>query len=197
MSRRRRLVLTDIAEHFNLLLPAIAGFAMYCIVATNIRYVGSFFTLMWLGIFSSIRLPDSDESKRLLRNVAVVMVLMMMIIMTRHYIRLGPSTPNVQWQIANALQQAGIVPEDRIASIGNSHAHFWARLARVRIVAEIPHNNADNFWNADDLTTSRVLETFRNTGAKAIVTNLVPGNIPPSGWQQLAGTDHFVYMLHN
>ncbi|MHC4321878.1 MAG: hypothetical protein ACYST3_06335 [Planctomycetota bacterium] len=197
MSLRRRQVIADISEHYNLLLPAIAGFAMYCIVATNIRYVGSFFTLMWLGIFSGIRLPESDESKRLLRNVAAVMVLMMLIVMTRHYIRLGPSTSDVQWKIADALYQTGIVPGDRVASIGNSHAHFWARLARVRIVAEMPHSSADDFWNADNLITSKVFETFRQTGAKAVVTNLVPDNISPPGWRQLAGTDHFVYMLHN
>jgi hypothetical protein len=203
MSRRRWLVISDISKNYNLIIPAITGLAMYCIIRTNIRYVGSFFTLLWLGLLSGIRLPYSEESIRLLRNVAILIVSIMMIVTIRHYLHLSlqrqpisPST-NVHWQIADALRQTGILPGDRVSSIGYSHGHFWARLARVRIVSEISHSNADNFWNADDVVKSKVFDTFRKTGAKAVVTNLVPGDIHPPGWQQLAGTDHFVYMLHN
>lgn len=200
MSRRQWSVIT---EYYNLLIPAITGFAMYCIVATNIRYVGSFFTLMWLGIFSGIHLPDSEDSRRLLRHVTVVMVLVLMMVATHHFITrqliIKKDSPffHTQWQVADALNKMGIEPGDKVASIGNSHAHFWARLARVKIVAEMPHQSATMFWNADGATKSKVIEAFVKTGAKVIVTNIVPGSISDIGWQKIPNTNYYIYLLLN
>jgi hypothetical protein len=195
MGRRRWLIVTDIAEHWNLLVPAITGLAMYCIIAIDARYVGSFFTLMWLGVFSGVRLPDSEESKRLLRNITVVIVLVMIVVTGRHLI--DQETPfHVEWQVADALNKMGIEPGDKVASIGYAHGYFWARLARVHIVAEIPNRGMASFWGADNSVQSKAFETFSRIGVKAIVTALMPDNISPAGWQRLAGTDYYVYMLH-
>lgn len=203
MSRKRWLVVKDIAEHWNLLIPAVAAFAMYSLVNVGPRYVAPFFTLLWLGVFSGIRLPDSEESKRLLRRVTLLIVLVMLIVTMRHMytrssqIKIESPLSHVQWQVADQLNQIGLVPGDRVASIGMSHAHFWARLARVSIVAEISHQNANDFWMADKSVQSSALNAFSKAGAKAIVTNIKPDNGYPVGWQQIANTDYYVYVLES
>jgi len=196
MSRRRRMVLMDIADHWNLFIPAIAGLSMYALVNLDDRYVGPFIDLMWLGVLSGICLPDSEDSKRLLKYVAILMAFVMMVVTTLHV--MPPESPptHVQWQAADALNQMGIKSGDKVASIGNSHSHFWARLAKVRIVAEIPQESAAEFWTADAPTKSKVFKTFRKTGAIAVVTSLVPYNTSLSGWQRLADTDYYVHMLN-
>jgi hypothetical protein len=202
MSRRRWSVITDIAEQYILFIPVVTALSMYALVSVSGRYVGPFITLMWLGIFSGVRLPDSEDSRRLLKYVTVVMVLVLMMVGTNHFITrhliIKKDAPffRAQWQVADTLNKMGIGPGDKVASIGNSHAHFWARLARVKIVAEMPHQSVVNFWNGDDLIKSKVFEAFAKTGAKAVVTNLVPDNTSPYGWQHLADSNYYVYMLN-
>ncbi len=103
----------------------------------------------------------------------------------------------MQWQVADALNHMGILPGDEVASIGLSHTHYWARLARVRIVAEIPHLNANDFGNADSSVKSNVITAFSRTGAKAIITNIMPSHISPVGWQRIEHSDYYVYLLSN
>ena len=113
MSRRRRMVLMDIADHWNLFIPAIAGLSMYALVNLDDRYVGPFFDLMWLGVLSGICLPDSEDSKRLLKYVAILMAFVMMVVTTLHV--MPPESPptHVQWQAADALNQMGIKSGDK------------------------------------------------------------------------------------
>jgi hypothetical protein len=199
MGRRKRLVIKDMAEQWILLIPAIIALSMYFIVSAEPRYVAPFISLLWMGIFSGIRLPDSGKSRRLLRNVTILITLVIMIMSIHQLIKNRLSSPtHSQWQIADAIKQMGVLPGDKIASIGYSHPHFWARLAKVRIVAEIPGEDVDYFWNADSETQFKVIETFNRTGAKVIVTNLMQDDISHAGWQQLGNSNYYVYgMTHN
>jgi hypothetical protein len=197
MGRKGWLVIKDIAEHWVLFLPVMAALGMYSLINVDSRYVGPFIPLLWLGIFSGIRLPDSEESRRLLKWATIIMVLITMLITTRNLIKDKYPGNHLQWQVANTLNQMGVLPGDKIASIGYSHSHFWARLARVRIIAEISHKEANNFWNADSSVKSKVIATFSKIGAKAIVTEIMPSctSSPPIGWKKLGNTGYYAYIL--
>jgi hypothetical protein len=196
MSRRKRLVIRDIAEQWILLIPAIAALGMYFMVSAEPRYIAPFISLLWIGILSGIHLPGSDESKRLLRIATILITSVIMIISTHHVIKNRlPSPTHSQWQIADAIRQMGVLPGDKVASIGYSHSHFWARLAKVNIVAEIPGEDVDYFWRANRETQLKVIETFGRTGAKVIVTNLLPDDISHAGWQQLGSSNYYVYVM--
>ncbi len=195
MGHRRWLAVKDIAEHWSLFIPAVIALCMYSLVAVDYRYVAPFFTLLWLGIFSGIRLPDSVESKRLLRSVTIVIVIAMMITTTRNLIQFKTPLSHTHWQVADALNKMGVLPGDKVARIGGSHAYFWARLAKVRIVAEIPDKETDNFWKAESPVKSNVIKTFGKTGAKVIVTNRIPSDVSPVGWQRIGNTNYYANML--
>ena len=103
------------------------------------------------------------------------------------------------WQVADGLNRLGVQPGDKVAVIGwGSFMSPWARLARVQIVAEIPHagtfQEGDKFWTANHSVKSEVINTLAKTGAKVIVAQ-VPSSAPTIGWQRIGNTDYYAYLL--
>ncbi len=83
--------------------------------------------------------------------------------------------------------------------MGGAHRVEWARLLRVRVIAEVPREQAEYFWSSSGTVQSQVLASFRNVGARAIVAEeMDPAEVfaAPPGWQKIG--DHFyVYLLGN
>jgi hypothetical protein len=125
-----------------------------------------------------------------------------------------------QWRVADALPNFGIRNEDAVAVIHGTEASFrchWAYVAHVRIVAEFgglpwklePWDRtrfddraaelADEdygriFW--EKLTPQQrgmVVDLFRSTGARAIVSLSRPSSAPEAGWQPIPGTQTMIY----
>jgi hypothetical protein len=206
MSRRGWLCVKDVVKHSSLLIPGIAALGIYSLVHVEQRYISPFVVLLWAGAFSGVSLPDSEESGRLLASVSMAMLLIMAMMIGPPNARVIYSVAcdlmnwrvlpaDLQWQVADGLSRMGIQPRDSVASIGNSDDAYWARLAKVRIVAEMPSKDADTFWAADDAVKSQVIQTFARAGAKVIVAEKAPSHISTIGWQQIGKTDHYVYFL--
>ena len=80
--------------------------------------------------------------------------------------------------------------------------YYWARLARVKIVAEVPNQEVDKFWAGGPSVQLRVLRAFARTEPKVIVGSpeAMPGHQPEGipqfvldmGWQKIGGTDYYV-----
>lgn len=207
MGLRGWLGIKDIAKHWCLLILAIAAFGMYSLVHVEARYIGAFVLLLWAGVFSGVRFDDSQESRKRVVYVTIAILTIMWTTIGGTTIQetrstvcdlikgMDASTPHVQWQVADGLKRIGVQPGDKVASIGNSMGAYWARLARVRIVAETPFKDVDSFWAADHLVKSRVMETFARAGAKAIVAEKLPDYVSKTGWQRIGKTDYYAYIL--
>jgi hypothetical protein len=76
--------------------------------------------------------------------------------------------------ITIALRALGVRPGDEIAVIGDGMGAYWARLARVHLVAELPSSAAETFWAGDSALQRRVLDAIAGTGARAVVADDVP-----------------------
>jgi hypothetical protein len=211
MGRRRWMAIKDIAQYWVLLVPGIAALAMYSLVHALPRYVGPFVVLLWAGVFCGVRLPDSHESRRLVACVIVAISLVTIVKIAaptaqviydsgRDLIGGRDAWADVHWQVADSLSRMGIQPGDQVALIGLGGRAYWARLARVRIVAEIPQaeekefQEADKFWGANDFVKSQVIKAFTRTGAKVIVAR-VPSDAFTTGWQRIGSTDYYAYIL--
>ena len=77
MGRRGWLCVKDITEQWRLLVPSIAALGMYALVHVELRYIGPFLVLLWMGVAFAVRLPDSPESKRLITRVIIAMLAVM------------------------------------------------------------------------------------------------------------------------
>ncbi|HYE73962.1 MAG TPA: hypothetical protein VEF04_11560, partial [Blastocatellia bacterium] len=189
-----------------LLLPALAGIGMFSILFLEKRYVAPFIVLLFLALWTGLRLPESSMSRRLLKSTSLALVLMTL------FTTFAPTIPKAalaaqnllhgrdagrheQWQVATGLAQLGIQRGDRVASIGNAQRAFWARLCGAKIVAEVPERLASQFWSADDLSKARVLAAFAATGAKAVIADKIPEGPVPLGWQPIQATHFYVYDL--
>jgi hypothetical protein len=114
---------------------------------------------------------------------------------------------NKTTQMADALRHRGIAPGDKLASIGhaNDPPLGWARLARVKIVAEIYSTAVSpvdikpgvekDFWAADEAVRHQAIAAFANAGAKAVVVWDPPPWAPMHGWQPVGDTGYYVYFL--
>jgi hypothetical protein len=82
----------------------------------------------------------------------------------------------------------------RVAIIGPSSDHeLWARLAGVRIIADVP--NEVSFWAKDAAMRDTVLRVLAHAGAQAVVVPFVPRVAADPAWRQIAGYNYAVRSL--
>ncbi len=206
MSRRGWLMLHDLTYHWSLIIPALAGIGLYSLVNVQGRYVASFFVLLWLDLFSAVRLPASVESQRLIR--ATTLVLMGAMVFTSVASSGREATQTVQfligsedrtehehWQVAEELRELGLVPGDRVAVIGKSSRAFWAHLAALRINAEIQREDAAGFWESDSSVRDQAIQAIARTEVKNIVAEQPPSGVDLSGWHRIRNTGYYIYIL--
>lgn len=207
VSFHRWASIKHIVDNWFLFVPVISVLGMYMLVLVDSRYVGVFITVLWIGLFSSIRLPDTKKSKKLFLCVVAIIAAVFMIKIS--YCTLSKSCPIPveqrttfanHWQIAQGLKKMGLDPGDEVGIIGKSMGAYWARLAKVKIITEIPvPDHADDFWKATPQFRSRVLKVLSTTGAKVIVTRkfTTQENMSMEGWQQIGDTGLYAYLLNS
>ncbi len=191
----------DLRGPVMLLAPAAAALAMYSLVHVEWRYVGAFVVLLWLGLFSAVRLPESEETRRTAGRLAVAMVVLLGVEVLGLGVYGMASTSrslahHPHWQVAAALGRLGVRPGDTVAIIGSGGDAYWARLARVRIVASIPPAGADYFWASGEAVRRQSLDHFARAGARAVVAEHVPAWAPTTDWRRLLERgDHWARRL--
>ena len=209
--RRWNVLWRELTENVELLIPFIAALGLYSVVLLSPRYVAVFAVLFWMGIFASVRLPQSSGTRRLAWAVPIAILLMI-------GLRLAPwSIERLQeagqqrdpqshtfWQVAEGLRQLGANPGDQVAIIGYGAPAYWARLARLRIVAEMFSEDlwfplvpgVEKMLQPDGSLKPAVIEALSRTGARFVVARQVPANVVQHGWKQLAAnTTWYAYPL--
>lgn len=208
---RRSTVHLDKAIHASTIVPAIAALLMFSLVHLSVRYVAAFIVILWLGILSAVQLPSSDDARRILRLGSVIMAVLVWIavgdLTVRRIYETGdsasarPAGRNSPLRVAEGLREMGLRPGEPVGCIGSGlKASYWARLARVRIVAELPppqgqSKNQDSGWSADYPEDAKVVRAFARAGVTAIIAKDVPNRLSASGWQRIGRTDHYALFL--
>ncbi len=189
-----------------LLIPAIIALCMFALVHAETRFLGAYIILLWLGLFSGVYLFQSSESIKWATNVILAMVITLITITitpfgmrTYHLFvdLIGDKKvwPHKHFQVAQGVKQLNIHVGDKVAFIGHAIDAYWARLASVQIIAEIPYKNIDSFWTADSTVKNKVFQTFSDVHAKAILTSEVPQYTSLSEWQRIGDTGYYFYDL--
>jgi hypothetical protein len=73
----------------------------------------------------------------------------------------------------------------------------WPRLARLRVVAEIPETSAgdvEKFWSASAEVREQVLAAFAATGARVVVAEDAPSWATGEGWRSIGSTNYLIYV---
>jgi hypothetical protein len=100
-----------------------------------------------------------------------------------------PSWPG---EVAEALQHQGVHAGDKVGVIGYAFDAFWARLARVHIVAEMLEQDALPFWLGAPSKQAEMIQAFARTGARAIVAEAVPDYAALHGWHRVGNSNYYI-----
>ena len=72
-------------------------------------------------------------------------------------------------------------------------ADYWAQLAGLRIVADVPVEAVSSYWEASPEKRAEIATSLSELGVKAFVSAVPPP--PSSEWQPLGYTGYFVQIL--
>ena len=190
----------------------LSAFALYSLVHVAPRYLAPFTVLLWAGCLAHVRVPDLPQLRRFLElggwllvafvwiNVAVMNLGILGGLVgfsplseaeTAETTRAGRTVGDPPF-VAEALLAHGLERGDEIGVIGHSFSAFWARLARLRIVAEIHAHHVQDFWDLDREGRAAVLRAFADAGVAAVVADRAGAPLLP-GWSPVGETSYAVY----
>jgi len=209
-SRRGRTPIGDVTMLWIVSLPSLIACGLYLLINIEARYLAPFFTLIALSLFACVRLPETLTAQRLTRVTVAVILLACAVSLapdaardvyatTRDAFTNQAVTDDVQWQIASELQRLGVRPGAQVAIIGDAMYAAWPRLARVRVVAELPvkpEGNVAAFWTVDEARQQQIIAAFARTSAQVIIAQDVPQGVATDGWQRIGQTNHYIYFLN-
>jgi 4-amino-4-deoxy-L-arabinose transferase-like glycosyltransferase len=207
MRQRRKRDSSEILRRWALVIPAVISFGLYALVLVEDRYVGVFVLLFWSDILANIRLPDLPDTSIWMKVVSLVAAsgLLANIILFNldGFTRLIPSVNSSFTEasapaarplaVAEALHELGIQQGDKVGVIGYAYDSFWARLARVKIVAEMLEADAMDFWQGDEALQQSVLQAFASSGTKAVIAEYVPDETQLQDWHRVGNSNYYIY----
>jgi hypothetical protein len=188
-----------IAENWPLVAIAALSICLYSCVLVLPRYVGASITVLWLAVFSGVRVPNDRTSQRISKWVvfAVGVTVLFSVfgymaetVYNAHIVTRDPPAID-QIKAAAALRNLQIEAGDEVAVIGDGGTNHWARLGRFRIVSE--SMLAQAFWASPPERRELAYESFRRAGAKAVVAWAPPSVSLDSRWTRLGGTEYYAY----
>jgi hypothetical protein len=178
-------------------LPSAAALLLYWFVHVEERYVGGFAFILLIWIFSSVRIaphaPAPSASWKQCASLAITIAPMLAFLCIAGRDALTLNHKNfTQWQVAQQLHKLGVPAQSQVAYIGTGLDAYWAHLANVRIIAEIPERNIPDFLRADSAHQQQAFNAFATSGAVATLTkNPAVANFTP-GWQPIPDTPYYL-----
>jgi hypothetical protein len=204
LDRRRSLYLKTVVSNWPVMIPGLAAVGGYALIHTELRFVGAYVAIIWLGLFSGMRLPPSQKSRQRVTGIVVAMALFSLyrpvaVDVHTHY--------PPYWEAAEALSANGVKPGDTIAVIGGETPEVQiARLAKVRIIAQTREGGSrpwteargNRFWTETQRARDQVINALERTGAGALLTSEDSPHVRLGPrWQRLGDTADYVYVLAN
>jgi 4-amino-4-deoxy-L-arabinose transferase-like glycosyltransferase len=205
----RRVSSVRLVCEWRLLIPVCYGLGLYAQVWVDWRYLGAHVTLFWISFLCALWIPDSTWRRHVTGAAAVaIMFVLGFHIYSFSYTKIRQNDPmEPHMEVARSLRRLQVGPGSPVASIGDANMAFWARLARVRIVVEIPYDvwdpalrapettDVEYFWGLSAVERATVMQKLAATGARVVVVRDVPPGPAGLGWQRIAGTAYSVRRL--
>lgn len=197
--------------YWALMLPAVAGIAMYCLVFIDKRYIAGFLVVLWLTALAGLPIPEGRLGKYAdlgAQAISLVFLLSMLIwirpalkMSIRDAVTRSESEYNVDWEMAHRYEGLGLKPGDRIAYVGSAISADWVRIVKAQVIAEVPvrwvrgrmmlntveahEEYPTQFFKLDEASREKVYDTFRSAGAIMAVTNRIPAGGTAGDWKPL------------
>lgn len=208
-------------ELWPLIAMSMAGLGIYLPILEHDRHLGGFVLVLFLTLIAAVRLrPDlqkdvHQDAPKAGACVAAAVFLVMALGTADYTLRVftshlaiagsGPNSTGQDLVAAQELRRMGAQPGDKVAVIGDGASAYWARLGKLRIVAEIMDTNMDanmdrnqgskQFWDAPEEARQNVYNLLAQAQAKLVVASCPPCPSAALGWKSIAGTSYCVRPL--
>lgn len=176
-------------ERWFLLWP-LSILIMYALLIAEHRYVAASLILFWITAYSAFLHRNNKSERLIMIALAGVLIISGLFQFQQKYRALSLPGNN---KVATELNQTGIRDGDPIATVGEGFSHHYARLARVRIVAQI--TDEPGFWSLPPNKAVAVERAVAGTGAKVLLGRGRPADFQPDRWRAVSGTSYSVLML--
>jgi hypothetical protein len=207
-ARPRTVVLREFGAVPSVTIAMLALIVGYATIVTQTRFVAGSVVILAVYGFDAFRRATAPPPTLLLGTTAAALAIFVAfaksdaigtrtadvvhqsLMVFRH--AAGDRIPNSHLMIADALSKAGLQRGDKVGVIGSAMQGYWARLAGLRIAAEVPSYARKAYWSGSDSVRSVVEAALWRSGARAIVAGgrNVRGELP--GWQPLPVEGYFV-----
>lgn len=178
------------------MLPSLATLAMYALVLVEQRYVSPFVLMLFFWIFSSARIFMKEGGTLKKQSVLAVILALAAATawpVTRDLRDAIANRPYEPWEVAVGLHELGVPPGTQVGAIGLGVGNYWAHLAGVRIIAEIPEREQASFLAGDAPKKREALQKFEEVGVKAVVTKNAAVANSIEGWREVGQTQYYVW----
>jgi hypothetical protein len=198
--------------NWSLVIISTFVLVLYSLIYVEGRYIAVFVVLLMADLIANLSLPNHQAFRKLITVASLVMILSLLGNLVASnlegYKRLSSrnsrptavqnNAPPPVWpgEVVEELQLLGIHSGDQVAVIGYAFDSFWARLARVKIVAEMLISDADLFWFGNTELQIEVIQAFQSTGARAIIAEEVPDHALLSAWHRVGETNIYIYPFY-
>jgi hypothetical protein len=209
---RRRAWAASARKFYPIVIPILAGTAMYCLIFVDKRYLAGFVGVVWILLLVELDGPAerfrgfADPAARVLCALVFVgAILSRMAVpvaaLAGDVAHGGERDLNFNWMMAKRLGKIGVRPGDRIAFIGLAKDADWVRILECRTVAEVPivfetstgllnsviwdQRNIKTFLKSDDASRERVYDAFRKAGAVMAIAVPYPREETARGWKRV------------
>jgi 4-amino-4-deoxy-L-arabinose transferase-like glycosyltransferase len=207
-SRVRKVIRGGGIQTWILIVWPAATCLMYSLVLFNFRYVAPYLVLICLGAAALLLQPFRSATRSRALLAAALVLALVAVVRLRPAVQAafrpddgGPLTREEgrdnrtsSAAVAQELARLGIRPGDEISVLGHSLDCYYARLAGVRIVAQI-WEDPEQVSGLSVPQVRQVLSQLKQIGVKALVSRSKPGFVNDEGWTAIPRTDVFVRIL--
>jgi len=199
-------------------LPSLIFAMTYCFVYSDARYLAGSYAIIGFSLIGAVWKVNLPRTVMLGCLFAIPFLSLLLFgssfrVMVRQFAGdiTGRRAPLefFNFEIAEAMQQRGMRPGDRVAIVGASLTAAHVGLERAQIVAIVPEQvtqddvlggrrpmdfsfgKTDVFWRSSPQTRARVLGAFRGAGAKWVFADCVPPWADKTGWEVAGGAQVF------
>jgi hypothetical protein len=194
-----------IASNWPLLAAALLSLGAYSLVFVLSRYVGASMVLLWVAVFAGVRLPDGPriEMESVSKYVCAAVAFTILLSVAAHLADVAYANSTVgaepsskdQIKVAAELQSLGLRPGDKVAVVGYGLTNHWARLGRLRIVAEAASPASRDFWASSLERRNAAYECMKGAGARAVVAWGLPSTAIDARWKQISDSQYYAYFF--
>ena len=177
------------------LLPGVAMASLYALVHVEERFLAGFglVLLVWL-LARFVPSPVATPRRVRVASGAVLLALVLAIaagVFADARALLRPA-PFDQWNVAQGLRAAGAEPGTHVALMGDGLNAYWAHLAGLRVIAELPPLGIPRYLSLAPFERAEIFHRFASTGARFLLSDSPGPAISDPDWQRVPATT-FLY----